>query len=281
MLAHIASRFSNSRTRARYGFAVCLGLSLLLHALLIFAPARQQTENSTAPAKVSQMPLTVHLRQSAPPVAMVPPAATPPSVHVSKRKAAPRALPALVLSKPAPPIPAAPEAPPAPPVAAAPPQPASEPPLDMMAMLEAKRAQRRAAMQHAEAGAPADAHEPSANDVALANIKRSLQGQPGGSSGPGGVFQIVSKGTRTGQFVFRGWLAGSRNNWRQTIDVDAGLNGDVDRAIVRRMIELIRSHYPGDFNWESHRLGRVIVLSARPADNADLEAFLMREFFGA
>ena len=150
----------------------------------------------------------------------------------------------------------------------------------MMAMLNAKRAQRRAAEEQAAGDPDPGARAPTTNDIALANIQHSLQAKPGDRSG-GGVFQIVHRGTRTGQFVFRGWLAGARNNWRQTIDVDAGLNGDVDRAIVRRMIELIRSHYSGDFNWDSHRLGRVIVLSARPTDNADLEAFLMREFFGA
>ena len=50
--------------------------------------------------------------------------------------------------------------------------------------------------------------------------------------------------------------------------------------MVRRMIELIRTHYTGDFNWESHRLGRVVVLSARPDDQRGLEDFLMQEFFG-
>jgi hypothetical protein len=46
------------------------------------------------------------------------------------------------------------------------------------------------------------------------------------------------------------------------------------------MIELIRGHYNGDFRWESHHLGRVVVLSARPQDQAGLEEFLVREFFG-
>jgi hypothetical protein len=45
------------------------------------------------------------------------------------------------------------------------------------------------------------------------------------------------------------------------------------------MIEMIRREYTGDFNWESQRLGRVIVLSARLNDNAGLEAFLKDEFF--
>ena len=46
------------------------------------------------------------------------------------------------------------------------------------------------------------------------------------------------------------------------------------------MIELIRTHYPGDFSWESRRLGRVVTLSARPQDSQELEAFLKKEFFG-
>jgi hypothetical protein len=47
------------------------------------------------------------------------------------------------------------------------------------------------------------------------------------------------------------------------------------------MITLIREHYDGNFNWESQRLGRSVVQSARPEDNAGLEAFLMMEFFGS
>jgi hypothetical protein len=42
----------------------------------------------------------------------------------------------------------------------------------------------------------------------------------------------------------------------------------------------MRTHYSGDFHWESHRLQRVIVLSARPEDQRRLEDFLMVEFFG-
>lgn len=273
--------------RKRYGFAIFLVLSLLLHGLLILVPRsepQQPKEQSLAP----QMPLTVRLVQPAAPT----PAVTPPQpVPSPQPRPAQRSRPAIALAKPLPPIPRE-LAPPPPlptpeptpePVPAPTPAPATEEPLDMTAMLNAKRA-RRAAEQAASRGS-AEATQGSAesapNDVALANIKHSLQTSSGARDGTGGVFQIVSKGVRSGQFVFRGWMAGARNNWRQTIDVDAGLNGDIDRAIVRRMIVLIRSHYPGDFNWESHRLGRVIVLSARQKDNAELEDFLMQEFFGA
>jgi hypothetical protein len=64
------------------------------------------------------------------------------------------------------------------------------------------------------------------------------------------------------------------------IEVDAGAGGDIERAMVRSMIALIRQHYTADFNWRSPRQGRVVVLSARPEDNEQLEAYLLREFFG-
>ena len=110
----------------------------------------------------------------------------------------------------------------------------------------------------------------------MANIRRNLQ--PEGTSG---VFQIISMGVRTARFSFRGWTTDYNNSRREVIEVDAGLNGDVERAIIRRMIELIRKQFKGDFNWESHRLNRVVVLSARIDDNDGLEDFLMLEFFGA
>jgi hypothetical protein len=45
------------------------------------------------------------------------------------------------------------------------------------------------------------------------------------------------------------------------------------------MIELIRKEKTGDFEWDSHRLGRVVKMSARAEDTAELQAFLMKEMF--
>jgi hypothetical protein len=42
---------------------------------------------------------------------------------------------------------------------------------------------------------------------------------------------------------------------------------------------IVREYETGDFLWESPRLGRQLTLSARQKDNAELEAFLMQEFF--
>lgn len=159
-------------------------------------------------------------------------------------------------------------------------QPAPE--MDMQAQLNAARERRRNAEQSAaqeNQAAQQGSRGLSTQEVAEANVKRSMQ-QANGKQGTNGVFQILSKSTRTASFSFRGWTPGGSKNWRQVIEVDAGLGGDVELAIVRRMIELIRTHYSGDFNWESQRLGRVVNLSARPQDSAELEAFMLKEFFG-
>ena len=117
--------------------------------------------------------------------------------------------------------------------------------------------------------------QPSEEDIRMARIKRNLQ-----APGTSGIFQITSIGNRYAQFTFRAWTTGvMTSNRRQTVTVDAGENGDVERAIIRRMIQLIREHHKEDFNWESYRLNRVVVLSARMGDNEGLEEFLMREFF--
>jgi len=50
-------------------------------------------------------------------------------------------------------------------------------------------------------------------------------------------------------------------------------------AVVRRMIAIIREYSKEDFTWESGRHGRVVTLSARPADTAALEKYLLYDLF--
>lgn len=146
-------------------------------------------------------------------------------------------------------------------------------------MVAAARARRRAAGGPAveEPGADEPA-QPRGDEVARANIARSIA-QARGPRGSGGVFQITHKGVREAEFLFRGWENDSRAVARQLVRVDAGPNGDVEDAIVRRMIQIIRERQSGDFSWNSYRLGRVVTLSARREDSAGLEDFLKQEFF--
>jgi type IV secretory pathway VirB10-like protein len=147
---------------------------------------------------------------------------------------------------------------------------------DMMEMLKAARERRQAQVESNGAAQEQGKRGLSAQEIAEANVKRSLA-QASGQQGTNGVFQILHKSTRVGSFAFNGWKTRT-NSWRQVIEVDAGLGGDIDLAMVRKMIELIRTHYKGDFSWESQRLGRVIRLSARIEDSEELEQFLLKEF---
>lgn len=193
------------------------------------------------------------------------PAQTPPSRPQSKPKAVEKP------SKPRAPVPAQEVA-----KTKAPPQPTADAPMDLSDYINQAKARRRAEglFDTPDAAPAAAAKQPSADEIRMANIRRNLQ-----TPGTSGIFQILRIGPRTAEFSFRAWTTGQSNPRLQMIQVEAGPEGDVERAIIRRMIQLIREHYKEDFNWESHRLHRVVVLSAREKDTAGLEDFLMREFF--
>lgn len=153
-------------------------------------------------------------------------------------------------------------------------QPPADAPTDLSEYIKARR-QAAGVFDNPETAAPSSAaKQPSADEIRMANIRRNLQ-----NPGTSGIFQIMRIGPRTAEFSFRAWTTGQSNPRLQMIQVTAGPEGDIERAIIRRMIQLIREYYKEDFNWESHRLHRVVVLSAREKDTAALEDFLMREFF--
>ena len=95
----------------------------------------------------------------------------------------------------------------------------------------------------------------------------------------GGVFQLVRVGYSDAEFLFFGWNKDIRRRSQQRIEVRIGETGTIRDAVVRKMIAIIREYEVEDFTWESRRLGRNVQLSARKQDNAQLEAFLMKEFF--
>jgi hypothetical protein len=263
------------KSRARFRVAAGMLLSLLLHAALLFyALSVNVPPPIGASSSVPPAPLMVTLLPSKPKPSAKAPSPTPPEPKRTVTPPKPKAHAAV--KRPAPPKPA--PRPTAPPVTdtarAMPPAPAA----DMSTMLEAARARRQTA-EAAAASENALAREndrpPSGNEIAQANINFQMHKNQGVS----GVFQILNVGPRVAQFLFVGWTNDARDSRRQTITVDAGMNGDVQLAIIDRMIELIRVHYSGDFNWDSRRLGRVVVLSARKSDQEDLRRFMMREFF--
>jgi len=95
----------------------------------------------------------------------------------------------------------------------------------------------------------------------------------------GGIFQLRRIGYDDAEFTFYGWDKEINRRTSQKIEVRKGNNSDIRIAVVRRIIEVIRDYEHEDFSWSSQRLGRVVILSARAADNAGLESFMMEEFF--
>ena len=79
--------------------------------------------------------------------------------------------------------------------------------------------------------------------------------------------------------IFYGRNNDINRNTKQLVVVRRDGNSNIQIAVVRKMIALIRENTQEDFLWVSQRLGRSITLSARARDNAGLEEFMMRDFF--
>ncbi len=158
-------------------------------------------------------------------------------------------------------------------------------PEDLFSHIEAAR--KRRAEATAQSGLPEVVSEPEQpeqadNDqsVALANIEFSLRRARGTDrEDVGGVFQVRRVGYQDAEFIFRGWSERSRRNATRLVNVEMGPNADIQTALIKKVIGIIREEKKGDFLWESKRLGKSITLSARLQDNDELERFLMREFF--
>lgn len=168
------------------------------------------------------------------------------------------------------------QVPPTPPAKPQPQTPADAP-TDMASYIAQQRA-KRGAQEGAAArqNAAAAASEQGLTDEQKRDerIKNNLK------SGTNGIFEIKHLETKSASFSFKGWTDYS-NVKLQYYEVEASDGQDVRLVMIRRMIAIIREHYDGDFPWESHRLGRVITKSARVEDSAELEDFLMQEFFGS
>ncbi len=260
---------SEGRARARPRIAIGIFISLLVHGLLFYLIPK--------PLQVDGMPVAGPMQVTLN-AASAPPKSAPEPTPVVKPKVPPRrtiAVPSKGPSAFVVPI-KPPEAPrPTPMTPPSPDQPQSM--AELVARRQAQRAAEEAAAARFNAAGRAAAGDMSGDERRAANLASNLA-SINAKAGTNGIFSIIEKGQRTARFSFREWTSDASNSKRRIIEVDAGLGGDVELAIVRRMIELIREHYDGDFNWESQRLGRVITMSARKKDSAELERFLMREF---
>ncbi|MES2931872.1 MAG: hypothetical protein V4805_00055 [Pseudomonadota bacterium] len=278
--------------RIRTTTLIGIGISILIHAGLLLLAVPQHNQNASPQGEKAPAPITLRIAPAPKPAAPTIPlpekqfdpgppqqAKLLPRPSARSKQTAP-AVPAL-----APPIVSSPT-PATPPIVSLPAtKPSNTAAPDMMATIAAARERRRAAetVEAAQVAAATPEKSPpaqaSADDVLKSNIKHSVETLSGGRDGNGGVFEITNIGIRDAKYTFRGWTPDAIGSFRRTIEVDAGPRGDIQLAIVRSMIGLIRSRYPGDFSWHSRKLGHVVTMSANVSHNAELEAFLMREFF--
>lgn len=260
------------RRANRTGLAVTILLHLLLVALYFYQP--EKTEKKARPPAGGEV---VYVQPLAKPVPAPPQksAVRTPSKpsKTARRPAAPRVqrLPDTITIPDEKPVE----------VAKAEPVPETKreeipPEMDMAAYL-AKRRQARGATDPSTSTEESEAARGTRN--ALANIAAINKRGQDDANESGGVFSISNKTFHSMDLKFRGWNPNFKRRWLTSVTVEQGSEPDVETAVVKKMIELIRREKTGDFEWESHRLGKVITMSARPKDTAELQAFLMKEMF--
>jgi hypothetical protein len=272
---------------------VTFALSVLIHVLVLskWLPQIHLPSLDEIVKAESQRSLVVNL---APPSIPAAPAAAPspaaqarpsPPLRAARPRAQPRPRPAppvLALNRTAPDVSRPPpEITPAP----APPAPAG----DLSSYIEARRRARgdpAPAAPISPSAVPGPSAPPTEDENARSNravtanlgLNRKPTFGPEPAAG-GGVFQLKHVGYEYAEFYFYGWNREIRRNTTQLIEVRKENNNDIRIAVVRRMIAIIREYEQQDFLWESQRLGRNLMLSARQRDNAGLEDFMMHEFF--
>lgn len=243
-------------------------VTLLFHVLLVaLALWQQQKETKAPPPRSSNITYVAPLPQGKPKpkqLQQAPARVKQPKPEVAKIERLPDTI-TLPQEKPREPEPEPPK-----PVKVAPEE-------DMMASIQAKRRARG----DASTDQPAEESENDrANRIARANIAAANGRSTGDDrNDTGGVFSVTNKTFASADVKFRGWNPNFKRRWLQQVTVERGPHPDIETAIVMQMIELIRKEKKGDFQWDSHRLQRVVTKSARVEDTADLKAFLYLEMF--
>jgi hypothetical protein len=259
---------------------VTLAVSLLVHtaALLLFVTHPPIPGSEQEAAEQESTPVQVELAEAKPPSPSSPPApAEPAAAPLPKtRPPAARVRPPPMVAMPRLEAPAirTPALAPPPQIAAAPPQ--ARPPAqgDFLSFVEANRRARGAA-ESAQ-----DNSETDFNTKIAANLPGAAHGVA--AQMPirgGGMFQMKRMTYDDAAFEFFGWNTEMGRRTPQLIEVRKGSSATMQIAVVRRMIAIIREYSKEDFTWDSGRHGRIVTLSARPADTAALEQYLLRDMF--
>ena len=255
------------------GVAVTVALHVLLLLLWVFNP--QKEKKAPPPSSGGEITYVTPLPENKPQPKQQPKTTPKPTTQARPSKptvAKVRRLPNTITISNEKPVKEADV--PEPPKPVRPPTVAPE--TDMAAAVEA----RRRARGQTESEQPA---EESAAERGMRIAKANIAAANGRSQGDdrndtGGVFE-VKKNAMTATVKFRGWNPSFKRRWLQEVTVELGNEKDIETAVIKKMIEIIRKEKTGDFEWDSHRLQRVVKMSARVEDTAELADFLQKEMF--
>jgi hypothetical protein len=255
----------------RTGLVVTVLLHLLLVAIYLFQP--KHTEKKARPSRGGEIVYVAPLKGKPKPVPQEQ-APKKKTVKTPKTKPAPervqvQRLPDTITLPDEKPVKVTKVEPPR--------EPAPAPEMDMSAAIEARRKARGAASASDRPAEESDEARGTRN--ALANIAAINGRGRDDDNQSGGVFSISNKTFHSVDLKFRGWNPAFKRRWLTAVTVEQGSEPDVETAVVKKMMELIRREKTGDFEWDSHRLGRVVTMSARVQDSAQLQAFLFKEMF--
>ena len=258
----------------RLALAGTIGLHLLLIAIYLFKPQTDEKRARPASDKETDVVFVAPMQQPK----STPRQQTPkPVSKPSPTRNTPRPKPERVQVQRLPDTITLPDEKPEPPKPQ--PQPKTEVPPDMdMAAYIAQRRQQRGAPTGSET--PAEESEAARGQArAMAHIAAINGRGRDDRNETGGIFSVSNKTFHSMDLRFRGWNPNFKRRWLTQVTVEQGSERDVETAVVKKMIELIRREKTGDFEWDSHRLGRVVKLSARPQDTDELMEFLFKEMF--
>lgn len=255
----------------RTGIAVTIALHLLLVAAWLFQPKVERHAPPKSGAAVVWLPPLKPNKPAAKPAEQAPkktakaeaPKFTPPRITMPR-------LPNTITIPDVKPVEEKPQ-----------PKPKEEtqaPPqeVDMQAYIEAQRKKRGAPAQ-TEPAEESEAARGTRN--ALANIA-AINGRGGQDTTTNeALFSIEDQTFSSAKVKLRVWNPNFRRNWLTQLDVERGNDPDIETAIVKKFIEMIRKSSAPDFIYHSRRLKRDVHLSSRPEDTQELMNFLYKELF--
>lgn len=258
-------RYGEQRVN-RTGLAIAVGLHVLLVLIYLFKPAQQKpapAASGEAITYVAPVPAKPTRREQA---AAAPRKRTPAKTVVPKVERLPNTIT----------LPDEPKV-----VEEVPPEklePSPAPPeLSMEEMIAAKRRARGQDTTQQQG-------ELSERDRGMQNALANIAAANGRSKG-GGVdnmpYWISNQSFSRATINYRSFNKNFKRDWLQQVQVELGSERDIETAIVKTFIEMMRKEsekYPM-INFNSRRLGRDVPMDFRPEARAELEAFIFKELF--